>query len=285
MKKLPFLITLGLFFGLSNLYAQNILTQTNNLAPTNSTVACAIGTAPNYTGISASSYFRAYTITSNMNINSIRIGAGDVTGNFPITVKLHRSATAFPGSYPTGLTQLATATATLTAAQNESLVVVNFTNPVSVVAGEIIVAEVSNLSTDVANGGNGSLHFMGVVTTQTQPGYILTEGCGFANPTSFVTIDPAAKIVIDLIENTTASSAEFFKENFTIYPNPVVDVLNITSINELNVKEVRIIDMTGKVLNSGKQLETIDVSGLASGVYLIEIESNEGSATSKFIKN
>ncbi len=284
MKKLPFLITLGLF-GLSNLYAQNILTQTNNLAPTDSAVACAIGTSPNYTGISASSYFRAYTITSNMNINSIRVGAGAVTGNFPITVKLHRSATAFPGSYPTGLTQLATATATLTAAQNESLVVVNFTNPVSVVAGEIIVAEVSNLSTDVANGGNGSLHFMGVVATQTQPGYLLAVGCEIANPVSFVTVDPAAKIVIDLIENTTASSAEFFKENFAIYPNPVVDVLNITSINELDVKEVRIIDMTGKVLNSGKQLEAIDVSGLASGVYLIEIESNEGSATSKFIKN
>lgn len=279
-KKLHFLAALG-FFGLSNANAQNILSQTNNLVPTASTVACAIGEGA---GISASSYFRAYTMTANMSINSIRVGAGAATGEFPITVKLHRSATAFPGSYPAGLTELGSATATLTASQDNSLVVVNFTTPVSVAAGEIIVAEVSNLSTDVASGGNGSLHYMGVVATETQPGYILATGCSIVNPTPFVSIDPASKIVIDLIEADAASTADLFKENFTIYPNPVTDFLNITSLNELDVNELRVFDYTGKLVKVEKQAKSIDVSNLASGVYLIEIDSNEGSATSKFIK-
>src|SRR5690606_8320848 len=93
-------------------------------------------------------------------------------------------------------------------------------------------------------------------------------------------------IVIDDIEiiTTTASSAEFFTENFNMYPNPVTDVLNIESKNGLNASEIKITDMTGKVVKVQKDVTSINVSNLSVGTYLIDITTNEGKATSKFIK-
>ena len=94
-------------------------------------------------------------------------------------------------------------------------------------------------------------------------------------------------IVIDDIEvvvTNAASSEDFFKENFTIYPNPTTDVLNITSKNGLNANEIRISDLTGKVVKVQKDASIINVSDLATGTYLIDITTNEGKATSKFIK-
>lgn len=92
---------------------------------------------------------------------------------------------------------------------------------------------------------------------------------------------------IDDFKVTTAgnvSTEDFFKENFTMYPNPTTDVLNIMSKNGLNANEIRISDLTGKVVKVQKDASTINVSDLATGTYLIDITTNEGKATSKFIK-
>jgi len=43
-------------------------------------------------------------------------------------------------------------------------------------------------------------------------------------------------------------------------------------------------DLTGKVLKVQKDASSVNVSDLATGTYLIEITTNEGKATSKFIK-
>jgi len=89
---------------------------------------------------------------------------------------------------------------------------------------------------------------------------------------------------VEVVVTATGSSEDFFKENFTMYPNPTTDVLNITSKNGLNVNEIRISDLTGKVVKVQKDASTINVSDLATGTYLIDITTNEGKATSKFIK-
>jgi len=92
-------------------------------------------------------------------------------------------------------------------------------------------------------------------------------------------IDDIEVLVID-----PASSEQFFSENFTLYPNPTTDGLNIESKNGLVAGEIRITDMTGKVVKVQKDASTVNVSNLASGTYLIDITTKEGKATSKFIK-
>nr|MCU0351820.1 T9SS type A sorting domain-containing protein [Flavobacterium sp.] len=82
------------------------------------------------------------------------------------------------------------------------------------------------------------------------------------------------------------SSETFFKNNFSIYPNPVNNVLNVTMKNEININSVSITDLNGRViLLSNSSNTSIDVSNLSSGVYFVSIETNEGKGTSKFVKN
>lgn len=68
---------------------------------------------------------------------------------------------------------------------------------------------------------------------------------------------------------------------FGIYPNPATDRLNI-SCNEA-VREVSVIDMTGRtVINS--TATNLNVSGLAAGVYMVRIATENGIGMQKFVK-
>jgi len=264
--------------------AQTVISQTGGAAATEGTVAC----PGNPSGMSDNTYFRAYTMNAALDIGSLKIGVGSTTGNISITVKLHKSNSAFPASYPTGLTQLTTTTATITPSSVDAngkpiakTVDVTFSTPVSVASGDIIVAEVSHAAT------SSQTFYMGVVSgSETAPAYIMAANCGAAAPVTFASIAPTAngKIVIDLVEHDPASSAKFFTENFNMYPNPTTDVLNIESKNGLNANEIKITDMTGKVVKVQKDATSINVSDLSAGTYLIDITTNEGKATSKFIK-
>ncbi|RZJ67422.1 MAG: T9SS type A sorting domain-containing protein [Flavobacterium sp.] len=71
---------------------------------------------------------------------------------------------------------------------------------------------------------------------------------------------------------------------FTIYPNPTDNEINIVGANT-DVKSVSITDTTGKtVLNASGDLEKIDVSFLAQGMYFVEISSCERKQVMKFLK-
>jgi len=282
--------------------AQTTLSQTGGAAPTTNTIFCPqqSGNPPQTTGTQATSYYRAYTMAAATKIVSVKVGnivnlatgAGAPT-SFPITVKLYKSNGAFPASAASGLTQIATVNKSLpkSAVAGTTLVPstadVDLTSPVPVAAGDIIVVEVSHADVD------GGLFLMGAVapTATGTSGYIKATGCTIPTPTDISTINvgnpPApgnGKIVLDLVENASASSEQFFAENFTLYPNPTTDVLNISSKNGLNASEIKITDLSGKVVKVQKDVSTINVSDLAAGTYLIDITTKEGKATSKFIK-
>ncbi len=69
-----------------------------------------------------------------------------------------------------------------------------------------------------------------------------------------------------------------------IYPNPAQDVLSISS--DANVQEFNIINAVGEQVYSGTKKNSIDVSNLKKGVYIIKcvLENNE-VVTERFIKN
>lgn len=79
-----------------------------------------------------------------------------------------------------------------------------------------------------------------------------------------------------------------------VFPNPANDVVNI-SYNVITASDVtvEVIDMTGKVIKTvsslsnveGIQKESINTSNFASGVYHVNITTNEGVVKSKFVKN
>jgi len=192
-----------------------------------------------------------------MDITSVKVGVGTVHGAVPITVKLHKSTGAFPGSYPAGLTEIGSETKSLTATTTAMTIDVTFTTPVSASAGDIIVVEVNNAETTA-----GNAFYMGVITgTETGLAYIRAETCDVDNPTLFATVVAGSngKIVIDIVAQNL-STENFFSENFALYPNPASDVLNISSRNVLTVNEVRVTDLSGKVVLNLREVSTVNVS-------------------------
>ena len=74
-------------------------------------------------------------------------------------------------------------------------------------------------------------------------------------------------------------------EGFVLYPNPVQDQLTMSAAS--TIENVTIYNTIGQVvlqLFIGKTNTKIDVSTLASGIYLMQVTSNMESQTVKFIK-
>ncbi|SDI59199.1 conserved repeat domain-containing protein/Por secretion system C-terminal sorting domain-containing protein [Chryseobacterium taeanense] len=87
------------------------------------------------------------------------------------------------------------------------------------------------------------------------------------------------------VQNTLAAS-EINKENKTIsiYPNPVQEVLNIKSKNEITKAEI--FDAAGRILISTHvKGNSINVSELVKGNYIIKLFTKDKTFTQKFIKN
>jgi hypothetical protein len=75
--------------------------------------------------------------------------------------------------------------------------------------------------------------------------------------------------------------------NVSIYPNPATTTLNLTSTG-ISDLELSVLDITGKVIKTERMLNqtfTIDVSDLASGIYMLRLVSTDGaSKIVKFVK-
>lgn len=86
----------------------------------------------------------------------------------------------------------------------------------------------------------------------------------------------------------TLSSEDFFTSIFSIHPNPVKDILNVTAKNGATIETIQILDINGRIVNqvntSSKTVQ-VNVSNLNAGVYFVKVQSEIGVGTSKIIKN
>ena len=71
-----------------------------------------------------------------------------------------------------------------------------------------------------------------------------------------------------------------------LYPNPVNNLLYIENNNGFPIEKVRILDPIGKIiLQKTNSFETINVENLNSGLYLLQITTeNNQIITQKFLK-
>ncbi|HAV02143.1 MAG TPA: hypothetical protein DCW95_02920, partial [Chryseobacterium sp.] len=83
----------------------------------------------------------------------------------------------------------------------------------------------------------------------------------------------------------TLGTSEAKRQNLSVYPNPVVDVLNIDS--DSKVSGVTVYDLTGKVVSNhtmAAQKNQINLSKLSPGVYVVIVQTEAGSKTVKILK-
>ncbi len=86
--------------------------------------------------------------------------------------------------------------------------------------------------------------------------------------------------VFDL--SAVLASDTFVLDNFSIYPNPTSDILNITLENNITLEKVTIYTTLGQIIKLEKS-KTIDVKSLAKGNYFVEVITNQGKATKTII--
>jgi CubicO group peptidase (beta-lactamase class C family) len=81
---------------------------------------------------------------------------------------------------------------------------------------------------------------------------------------------------INKLNCTITSVNEQENTSYSLYPNPVTDVLSIDNAT-LTISKVTVYDMYGKIIVSSSVNEAglrLDLSGIAKGIYFIEIENN-----------
>jgi len=93
--------------------------------------------------------------------------------------------------------------------------------------------------------------------------------------------------VVKFLFEKTASNEELNNEkDFLIYPNPINKFLNINTAQS-NVNSISIIDITGKTVyknDNPNQTNSINLSMLYSGIYLIKIYTKSSVFTKRIIK-
>ncbi|MBL0146959.1 MAG: T9SS type A sorting domain-containing protein [Chitinophagaceae bacterium] len=96
-------------------------------------------------------------------------------------------------------------------------------------------------------------------------------------------------IQVDINGKTTNSTVQLIKlqssEQITIYPNPVVDEINMLNWNK--VQQVQLVDVTGKMVKQWQAITSslLPVKEITAGVYFIKIKLISGEmVTQKIIK-
>jgi hypothetical protein len=86
--------------------------------------------------------------------------------------------------------------------------------------------------------------------------------------------------------NGATFSVEDFASNFSVYPNPATNVINVANSADV-INNVTITDLNGRTVKQvtvGVNDAQINISDLAQGVYILNATSNGKSFTQKIVK-
>ncbi len=104
-----------------------------------------------------------------------------------------------------------------------------------------------------------------------------------SNPTDFTAAAPSARNTSTTLNPCSLSIAENNISGLKVYPNPAKNTLYVTS-DSFEAKEVQLYDVLGKsVLNTKTVNNTVNISSLSKGVYVVKITEQGKTATRKIV--
>lgn len=90
------------------------------------------------------------------------------------------------------------------------------------------------------------------------------------------------------INDTSLGFDDVNENNFSIYPNPVTDVLNVKSADGKTFTQITAFDFTGRTIHNAAfdslSDVSIDTSMWSAGTYLMNITSENGTANYRIVK-
>jgi uncharacterized protein (DUF1501 family) len=118
--------------------------------------------------------------------------------------------------------------------------------------------------------------------------YNTTTNQGYANNKVSNFIKAENSVPASCYSDSLLSTNDFGNRNdIVVYPNPTVETVNINSINN-SINVVSVYSLDGKLVATYRNPMTsdsysIDVQNLATGIYTLKVETNNGSFTKKII--
>ena len=100
--------------------------------------------------------------------------------------------------------------------------------------------------------------------------------------------DPTSSTFVKLVNNLSTDEVKNNKANLTLLQNPVVNGVAQVRLNNAKNGMLSILDVSGKLLKTQKLSkdsgdESVSVSGLKSGLYILQLNSDKGTSTVKMI--
>lgn len=93
-------------------------------------------------------------------------------------------------------------------------------------------------------------------------------------------------VVARFLNDGTVGTEDFLTTDFRLYPNPAQDQLTIEMNDANSIYQLDVFDMLGKkvIFSEIQKMGQIDVSTLATGTYVMKLNSNSQTTTVRFVK-
>jgi hypothetical protein len=159
-------------------------------------------------------------------------------------------------------------------------------NSATIIDLKTVVSDTDNLSAAIVKSvkSNSDTNVVTAVIN-TNDELVLTPKIS-GNATVVISFNSNGKVVeksITVNSTINLGVGDFKKLELGIYPNPVSDILNIRTEDE--VLNVTVYDVSGKSINTRVNNNQIDVSTFIKGMYIINIVTDKAKYVQKFIKN
>lgn len=89
-------------------------------------------------------------------------------------------------------------------------------------------------------------------------------------------------ISADATSKLSVNNVTRINSTIDVYPNPATDFVNIDSKD--NIKSIRIFELSGKTIDAKLKGKTVDIKNLPKGIYILNIETENGIISKKIIK-
>ncbi|WP_175455586.1 Ig-like domain-containing protein [Winogradskyella thalassocola] len=177
---------------------------------------------------------------------------------------------------------------------DDKQVTVNVLQPVVADAGEDVLICLDDLTTLTASGGDDYVWSTGETTPTITVSPLETTDYTVTVFNALDFDEATVRVEVDVncaIDSVTPSEEETEFE-FDVYPNPASDIVNVKISGTLNVSDVNIYDVTGKLIKHSKitnenlsysTTTQIGISTFQSGVYFVKLIDEDRVITKKLI--
>lgn len=111
---------------------------------------------------------------------------------------------------------------------------------------------------------------------------------GALNQSSVVKLDNIKLSALQTLPSYLVSTSEFVSSKFTIFPNPVTDVVTITNSENIGIEQIKVFDISGKTIKllnfHNENKVQLNLGDFVAGMYLLHIKTNAGTAIKKVVK-